>query len=58
VSNNELSLERVVAQIRQWLAEGKDVRLSPAPARVAGFPMIEMRDTTTVEVVTRAGATR
>jgi len=51
-----VDVEAVAARVRQWLAEGRDVRLSAVPAVCPGFPLIELWDADGVEVVTEAGA--
>jgi hypothetical protein len=65
MSRNAVSfdVQALVSRVKQWLAEGKDVRVFATRPAVRGFPMIEMRDDRDVEVVTSAtlrgsGATR
>jgi hypothetical protein len=58
MGDNGFDVEAVVARVKQWLAEGKDVRLVATRAAVRDFPMIEMRNGGGVEVITRAGIIR
>jgi len=51
-------VQALVSRVKQWLAEGKDVRVFATRPAVRGFPMIEMRDDRDVEVVTSAGVIR
>jgi hypothetical protein len=50
-----MDLAQVKLRIEAWLADGKDVVIHAVPRAVAGFPMVEIRDAGTLEVVTSAG---
>jgi hypothetical protein len=60
MSHNAVSfdLQALVSRVKQWLAEGKDVRVCATRPAVRGFPMIDMRDDRAVEVVSSAGIIR
>ncbi len=53
-----IDLQALVARVKQWLAEGKDVRLFATRQAIRDFPMIEMRDGRSIEVITSAGIIR
>lgn len=56
--NTSMDMRMVVARVRRWLAEGKDVRVFAVPRACQDFPLIELWDRQNVELITRNGIVR